>query len=550
MSEHKEIASLRHSDGIDYLFYKDFKIEFPLHNKIGVGSYGNVYESGTKYAVKVFDVDPTYRDLITELNMYACILHPCIIKPLAWTTHQSRGYIAMKKGEKIRTAFTEGKITIEEIISDTLSAIAFLNSQGIAHCDIKPGNIIFHKGKAKLIDMGLARYTELNTDGQYYIKGEAYTPEFKDLEYVARQYNNIKCEITALALTYISLLINKIPEYGFNYESKIPHLDYLFTEAKKLVVDRPDIQSLIDNAPQELIVRHYTGIIFKEPDPEYDPTCGNRLYVLMSWLIEIAYERDIKAKALFLCLHLIQRIYTKIDFVYHSNGFSFQLFGCVAMNLALIVTSSDRSFSIELWKRVMKSTDINFEVKYEAMVITVVALAHGIISTLTYWDYAQSNEDLLALLKDCIQCNYNPSLIQKTHKGTNKCITVRQFMTKDDLQTLDQPHESSTKETPTDVHPCKLNTDSDIREVIYLFRQGAWTSRKYIYTLPVILHNRDVLYKLNINQAIDIFIILRQFIYPETISTFILDVVCHFDWRTKSEKFLSLHAHPFTDQDF
>lgn len=47
------------------------------------------------------------------------------------------------------------------------------------------------------------------------MSGVAYTIPFKDPEYYEPQYTNIKCEISALALTYF-MLINKglLPEYG------------------------------------------------------------------------------------------------------------------------------------------------------------------------------------------------------------------------------------------------------------------------------------------------------------------------------------------------
>lgn len=76
------------------------------------------------------------------------------MKPLCWTyniqtVNEIEGYIVMDKGIKVTDAYKNDLVAIEEIISDTLSAIAFMNSHGFAHCDIKPGNMIYSNGKVK-----------------------------------------------------------------------------------------------------------------------------------------------------------------------------------------------------------------------------------------------------------------------------------------------------------------------------------------------------------------------------------------------------------------
>lgn len=134
-----EVSSLRHNDGIKYLDQQEFFKVYPLGNQIGSGFFGTVYDSG-KYAIKKFDSNPMLLEFSQELNFYASVNHPCIMKPLAWTVMKSQAYLTMKQG--IQTAVSEGKISVSQIICDTLSAIAFLNDNGIAHCDIKPDNII------------------------------------------------------------------------------------------------------------------------------------------------------------------------------------------------------------------------------------------------------------------------------------------------------------------------------------------------------------------------------------------------------------------------
>ena len=174
----------------------------------------------------------------------------------------------MDRGEDIRTAFNKGKISIEEIVS----AITFLNCQGIVHGDIKPENIVFHEGKAKLIDTGIATKAHLSTNGEYYVEKELYSTPYIDIEYRDGQENSIKCEIYALAMTYLAIMTSKFPSFGdvsvytrgINTTSSTG-IDWFFRQAGKLQQDRPSIKEILETAPSNLIVRVYTGTVFSEP---------------------------------------------------------------------------------------------------------------------------------------------------------------------------------------------------------------------------------------------------------------------------------------------
>lgn len=76
---------------------------------------------------------------------------------------QSRLYIAMPfyAGECLETKIAQGEIPIREAIAIAIKisrAVASLHRLGIAHRDIKPGNVILMSdGELKLIDLGIAR---------------------------------------------------------------------------------------------------------------------------------------------------------------------------------------------------------------------------------------------------------------------------------------------------------------------------------------------------------------------------------------------------------
>lgn len=76
---------------------------------------------------------------------------------------QSRLYIAMPfyEGDSLETKIAQGEIPIREAIAIAIKisrAVASLHRLGIAHRDIKPGNVILTSdGELKLIDLGIAR---------------------------------------------------------------------------------------------------------------------------------------------------------------------------------------------------------------------------------------------------------------------------------------------------------------------------------------------------------------------------------------------------------
>lgn len=150
--------------------------EYDLLACIGEGAYGRVYISpdakfGGFSAVKVINKGrlSAWNDLwgvITETTILLQLHHPNIIRfygtiharqnlylflELAGlnSLHQvisGAGYICGLKPQVTRTLFRQ--------IAD---AVAYCHSQGVAHCDLKPQNVmVSDEGIAKLVDFGLA----------------------------------------------------------------------------------------------------------------------------------------------------------------------------------------------------------------------------------------------------------------------------------------------------------------------------------------------------------------------------------------------------------
>jgi TolB-like protein len=97
-----------------------------------------------------------------EIELTIRLQHPHIL-PIITSGEWSDGryYITPFAGESLRARIAREKILpladILEILKDVSSALSFAHSRGIAHRDVKPGNILLADGRAILADFGIAR---------------------------------------------------------------------------------------------------------------------------------------------------------------------------------------------------------------------------------------------------------------------------------------------------------------------------------------------------------------------------------------------------------
>lgn len=552
LPESKEISTLRYSDGIPYIDYEEFKVKYPHDHKERIS--GN-----SKYAVKRFEGSES-AEFPLELNAYSSFIHPCILKPKAWTYNKDNDkfYMISKRGKNIRKAYKDGDIKIEEIISDIMSAIAFLNSNGYIHGDIKPDNIVFHKGKAKLIDMGRFTKAKLNSDDQYYVKDILYTYMYRDPEYTENQWTNIKCEIYSLAISIKEIIEQEIPYFGslYGYKTDISHLDWFFDEASKFIEERKDINYLLNNSPEDLIVRRYTGTIFTVPIKDKEENCNKKSIILMSWLVEVAHRYDIDTEALFLCLHLIYRLFPEINRHFKEPNKVLQLFGCVCMNLALSIISFSTLGVGEWFYLTASEKEEKFNKDYDDMLVLVLELSKGVISTLTYWDYASSDKDLRIFLIDMVNCSYNPLLIRGVTHGNNKCITIKQLLDEDDLKMYNKKPLLELREKITDgieisSLPCKLDLDSSTEKIEEIFMDMVKLDDNNIHEyFPILMHNRNSLVDLKEsiikNVYRSIFELGRNPNYRELTNKLMTNVTIAGDkWRSVAISVNSTKYNPF-----
>lgn len=542
-------------ENVKYIIEEEFKIKYRLDNILSEGTFGVVYESGTEFIVKSFKYGTEgVIELIKELNIYSSISHPCILSPIEWTIINDTGYLISRKGVRIIEAFARGMITIEEIISDSLSAIAYMNSLGIAHRDIKPSNMIYlpnslngeTKGKCMIIDMGLTVKAFLHKNGEYYHTGPAYTSVFQDPEYYEKQYNSIKSEIYSLAISYKSIITNRYPDFGdlVDYKNNDGSLNRFFKESSKLTENRLSIQELYDFACIDIIPysRRYVGNSFKASriTPFDKKVYIHFTRILIKWLIELSIIYRLKSETLFLCIHLIHRIFESIYKKYNESNSCIQLFGCVNLYLASIV-SNDTVLRKETFKQLSDDKSSNYSVLFEKMTIDCLLELKGIISTTT-WDYGKSRDDIKRMLLEIIYNGYNLTGEEPINIDDNKRYTMDTIFTSQEYENISESKECTDIILQNTVFA--EDFDIDIKEspehlMILIERLSLKIDTNYVLFISCVLRNRHALSKLSIRNVYIIF----QALYNERheiISSFILDTIFTFNWKVYGDKLLKL----------
>lgn len=212
---------------------------------LGRGGYGAVKEFDNT-AVKYFNgsdkdgnvnSDLAVVQALGEIQYYSSLRHPNIIKLIGWSYSKTAEFgdakdspmiLIFPRGIKIKDALNQKLTTLRQIAADVLSALVFLADHGVAHCDLKPDNIIWmppddeysgFPGRTILIDFGIAKMATYATysknipvkllfkDKEYMMTNVAYSGDYKDPEYFPEMYNSIRCELYAYGMLIKNLEI-------------------------------------------------------------------------------------------------------------------------------------------------------------------------------------------------------------------------------------------------------------------------------------------------------------------------------------------------------
>lgn len=486
-----------------YLTPSVFFSQYVARGEIGAGAYGSVKETRSGHAVKSTN---DLKSFIREVNYYSSISHPCIMRLEAWTYSGDKGYIALPKGIDSYTAFENGLISLNEIMADVLSGLDFLYTQNICHCDIKPENIVYYDGKAKIIDFGLAKNSKNFDDGRKYVQGVGYTYLYRYPEWVESEvWNPVEADLYALGRSLFAYLDSKTRRL-FTFRTGDPEID-VFIE--QVTVTRDKIKSTPEIVSQTPVYRQWEGFRLETLPIQPDDDCGSKTIIVFDWLFEVAAKYEMRAKTFFLSLHLFHRVAGIIlpDYaVARDQWLQLQLLGACCLYLAAVVEEDTRGYDFA--NMVVIGNGAFNEAECFDMTIRIMATAEGIIQTPTYWDVAESKEDLVLLLDDTFNCNYTSERARElTGIVNNKNVLARdlyRLYAGKPLKTTDQAWEPiPVLDGPVVYHPIHGNPKprSSLEKLMYGISILRANEKSLYNTMGLILTNRQYLTSLDKDNA-------------------------------------------------
>jgi WD40 repeat protein len=154
---------------------------FKITAKLGEGGMGEVYRAddtklGREVAIKVLpeevasDADRLAR-FEREARAVAALSHPNILAIYDFGSQEGITYAVMEllEGQTLREALRDGPLPTRKALEysrQIANGLSAAHEKGIAHRDLKPDNLIITpKGRVKILDFGLAKWTPLE-EGQ------------------------------------------------------------------------------------------------------------------------------------------------------------------------------------------------------------------------------------------------------------------------------------------------------------------------------------------------------------------------------------------------
>jgi tetratricopeptide (TPR) repeat protein len=166
--------------------------EYEVKSLLGAGGMGEVYRArdsrlGRDVAIKVLpsfvSSDPNrLRRFEQEARAAAALNHPNILAVFQMGTHGGAPYLVSEllEGETLREPIKRGRLAVRKAIdygSQIARGLAAAHEKGIVHRDLKPENLFVTKdGRVKILDFGLAKLTQAQTDSGHDMPGEGTEP--------------------------------------------------------------------------------------------------------------------------------------------------------------------------------------------------------------------------------------------------------------------------------------------------------------------------------------------------------------------------------------
>ncbi|GAA2719666.1 protein kinase domain-containing protein [Actinocorallia aurantiaca] len=236
---------------------------FELLRKIGQGGMGAVWEGrdtalGRRVAIKTLAVSPTedaVRRFRGEAQIGAGLSHPGIMVVHDIGQYEQTLYLVMEhlEGRDLKILLEEGPLPLEralEIAAELLGALGAAHAQGVVHRDVKPGNVmILNKGGLKILDFGIARFTDATMTGSVVGTPAYMAPE----QFTGRTEVDGRCDLYSFGILLYEMVAGRppfecttLPEFVYAHLQKVPDPPRAF---------RPDLPESLNRLIVDLLAK-------------------------------------------------------------------------------------------------------------------------------------------------------------------------------------------------------------------------------------------------------------------------------------------------------
>jgi len=219
---------------------------YRIEKELGRGGFGAVYQGvrvkdRKTVAVKIMlsQTDASERDIERfkrEMEVGLQLEHPNIVRFLESGSNKGCFYFTMElcDGGSLQDMLRKNRgplplTTVMPLVLQALEGLAYAHQQGFVHRDLKPGNILIHRGTARISDFGLSKSFQLaGLSGMSVTGGHSGTPVFMPPEQIINfKYVKPVSDVFSMGASIYYLLTG---EYPFMFSKGRDPLDVVLND--------------------------------------------------------------------------------------------------------------------------------------------------------------------------------------------------------------------------------------------------------------------------------------------------------------------------------